>query len=302
MRVVVTGATGLVGRAVVADLLAQGDEVVALSRDAERALAALPGITSAYAWAPLAGPPPADALEGADAVVHLMGESVFARWTKRKKQAIYDTRVLSTRHLVAGLEAAAARPVTLVSASAMGYYGDRGDEELTEASPAGRGFLAALCAEWEAEAVNAEALGLRVVRLRTANVLAPKGGTLGLLRTLFRFGLGGRLGSGRQWWPWVHIADQVGLIRQALAGSRDGAVNASSPNLVRQGDSARVLGRVMRRPAVLPAPAWAVRLAMGELASLALSSQRMVPQAALDSGYVYRFPDLEQALRDALGA
>ena len=302
MRVVVTGATGLVGRAVVADLIAHGDEAVVLSRNASRAQSSLPGIAAAHTWAPLQGPPPSDALAGADAVVHLLGESLLGRWTRRKKRAIYDTRVVSTRNLIAALEEQTPRPAILVSASAMGYYGSRGDEELTESSAAGQGFLADLCAEWEAEALKAEGLGLRVVRLRTSNVLASGGGMLTLMARLFRLGLGGPLGSGRQWLPWAHLADVAGAIRLALDGGLDGAVNVASPTPVSQAEFARTLGRVVHRPAILPAPAWALRLVLGEFAEEALASQRLVPQALLDADYPYRFTKLEPALRDALGA
>ena len=300
MRVLVTGATGLVGRALVRDLVAQRDDVVVVSRDPARASALLPGIAGAHAWSPLAEPLPAEALVGADAVVHLLGEPIAGRWTAAKKRAIRETRVESTHNLVEALRSVPQRPAVLVSASAMGYYGTRGGDELTEASPPGQGFLAGVAQEWENEASRAGKLGLRVVTLRTANVLAPDGGVLRPLRRLFRLGLGGPMGSGRQWWPWVHVADEVGIIRLALTGALSGAVNVVAPGIVRQRHFARMLGRVLHRPALVPAPAWALRLVLGELAAEALASQRMAPRAALAADYAFRFPDLELALRDLL--
>ncbi len=300
MRVLVTGATGLVGRALVRDLLAHADDVVVVSRDPAGARALLPGIAGAHAWSPLAEPLPVEALDGADAVVHLLGESIAGRWTAAKKRAIRETRVESTRNVVEAFRSVSARPAVLVSASAMGYYGSRGDQELDEESGPGEGFLADVAREWEAEASRAQELGLRVVVLRTANVLAPDGGTLSPLRRLFRLGLGGPMGSGRQWLPWVHVADEVGIIRLALTEALSGAVNVVAPGIVRQRDFARTLGRVLGRPALVPAPAWALRLVLGELAGESLSSQRMAPQAALAADYAFRFPDLELALRDLL--
>lgn len=302
MRILVTGATGLVGRGVVADIVAHGDEAIVLTRNPERARSSLPGLTAVYRWNPLAGPPPARAVEDVDAVVHLLGEPVAGRWTPAKKQAIRDSRVVSTRHLVSGLRNVNSKSCVLVSASAMGYYGNRGDHVLTEESISGEGFLAQVCSDWEAEAKLAGAYGLQVTLLRSSNVLAPTGGMLGPLVRLFRFGLGGPMASGSQWWPWVHIDDEVGLIRLALERRVTGVVNATSPNPVRQADFARAIGLAVRRPALLPAPSWALRLVLGELAVEILSSQRMVPRAALDAGYRFRFPDLPAALRDVLGA
>lgn len=302
MRVLITGATGLVGRALAADLVSGGDEVIVVSRDPVRARALLPGIARAHAWSPQAELLPAQALDGVDAIVHLAGESVVGRWTVAKKRAIRETRLESTHNVVEALRSASERPAVFVSASAMGYYGDRGDQELDEELGSGEGFLADVAREWEAEASRAEEFGLRVVTLRTANVLAPDGGTLRPLRRLFRLGLGGPLGSGRQWWPWVHVADKVGIIRLALMGALSGPVNVVAPGIVRQRDFARTLGRVFGRPALVPAPAWALRLVLGELAGEPLSSQRMRPKAALAAGYAFRFPDLELAFKDVLRA
>ena len=304
MRVLVTGATGFIGSSLCPALAEAGHTVVALSRDADRARQRVPTLSAAFTWAPTEGPPPAAAFDAVDAVVNLAGEPIHGRWTPRRKLAIEHSRVLGTRHLVDAIEAlGATRPGVLVSASAMGYYGDRGDAELTEADAPGSGFLADLSRAWEVEAVRAEGLGLRVVRVRNGNVVAR--GSYGLLASLlplFKFGLGGPLGSGRQWWPWIHMADYTGLVRYVIEHDVAGPVNASAPQPARQREFARTLGRVLRRPALLPAPALALRLILGEFATEVLSSRRMLPAAALDAGFAFEHPELEGALRHALAA
>jgi hypothetical protein len=238
-----------------------------------------------------------------DAVVHLAGETIAGRWTPEKKRKIYDSRVLGTRNLVEGLTRldAQEKPKVLVSASAVGYYGDRGDERLTEEAPPSEGFLSKVCQDWEREARRAEELGLRVVRLRFGIVLGPGGGALQTMLPLFKLGLGGPLGSGRQWWSWVHLDDVVGLITFALENEAfSGAVNATAPNPVRQREFARTLGRVLRRPAALPAPAFALRLALGEFAGELLASTQAIPQKAQEMGYRFKYPELEGALRQIL--
>ena len=299
MRVLVTGATGLIGRTLLTQLAEQGHEVVLLSRSAGGALSRQPR-TSVFKWQPLSDPPPAAAFDGVDAIVNLMGEPVAGRWTRDKRRAIYESRVVGTRNLVAGLTALKQRPSVLVSGSALGFYGERGDDELAESEPPGTGFLATVCIDWEAEAVKAETLGMRVVRLRTANVLGD-GGMLGPLVRVFRMGLGGRMGAGRQWWPWIHVEDAAGLIVHALEGPLSGALNVTSPIPVRQRDFARCLARVLRRPSLVWAPAVLLRAAMGDFAGEVLTSVRMTPRAALESGYEYCFTDLEAALQDVLG-
>ncbi len=298
MLALVTGGTGFIGRALVARLEAPR----VLSRDAARARASLGAGVEAFAWDPEAGPPPAAALDGVEAVFHLAGDSVGeGRWTAAKKARIRDSREKGTRNLVAALAALPKRPRVLVSASAVGWYGDRGEEVLDEAAPAATDFLGEVCAAWEAEARKAEALGVRVVRLRLGVVLGEGGGALGRMLLPFRLGVGGRLGSGRQWMPWVHRDDVVGLALHAAAtASLSGAVNAVSPNPVTNAEFTRTLGRVLRRPAFLPAPAFALRLALGEFAEVLLASTRAVPRTAEQSGYRFRHPDLEQALRSIL--
>ena len=295
MRVLITGATGFVGRALVHALMERGDQRVALTRDPERARMALPGLVHAHAWDPLAGPPS----YGVDAVVNLMGESVVGRWTQRKRSAILESRETATRNLVQGMrDAAGAVPRTLVSASAVGYYGHRGEEELTEDAPPGEGFLSGVCVQWETAASEASS-GTRVVLLRTGLVAGRGGGFLAPLSRLTRFGLGGPTGSGRQWWPWVHLDDVVGLILHALDNEAvQGPLNVCAPGPARQREVASALGRVLRRPAFAPAPAFALRLALGEFATELLNSRRVLPAAALASGYAFRHKDLDVALRD----
>ena len=297
MRVLITGATGFVGRALVHALMERGDQRVVLTRDPERARVSLPGLAQAYAWDPVEGPPPAGVFDGVDAVVNLMGESVVGRWTRRRRGAILESRETATRNLVLGMRDAGLP--ALVSASAVGYYGHRGEEELAEDAPSGEGFLADVSVRWEAAASEASSPGTRVVLLRTGLVAGRGGGFLGPVSRLTRLGVGGPLGSGRQWWPWVHLDDVVGLILHALDNEAvQGPVNVCAPAPVRQRDLARALGRVLRRPALMPAPAFGLRLMLGGFASELLNSRRAVPVAALASGYVFRHADLEAALRD----
>ena len=297
MRVLIAGATGFVGRALVHALMERGDRRVALTRDPERARMALPGLVHGHAWDPLAGPPSAEAFEGVDAVVNLMGESVVGRWTQRKRSAILESREAATRNLVLGMRDAGV-PV-LVSASAVGFYGHRGEEELTEDAPPGDGFLSSVCVRWEAAASEASSSGTRVVLLRTGLVAGRGGGFLTPLSRLTRFGLGGPAGSGRQWWPWVHLDDVVGLILHALDNEAvQGPLNVCAPAPARQREVASALGRVLRRPAFAPAPAFVLRRVLGEFATELLNSRRTLPAAALASGYAFRHTDLDATLRD----
>lgn len=299
MKTLLTGATGLIGRELVARL---GGAVV-LSRDPERARRTLPGV-EAHAWAPEAGPPPAEAFQGVEAVFNLAGEPVGeGRWTAERKRRIRDSRVLGTRNLVAGLATLERRPRVLVSASAVGYYGDRGDEILDETSPPGRGFLADVCAEWEREAMAAERLGVRVVCVRTGIVLARGGGALAKMLTPFRMGVGGRLGDGRQWMPWIHVDDEVGLLLHARNDARiQGALNAVGPRPVTNAELTRELGRALHRPALLPVPKTALRLAFGEMSEILTASQRVLPKEAERTGYAFEHPELAGALAALLSS
>lgn len=235
---------------------------------------------------------------------NLAGEPVAeGRWTAEKKARIRDSRVLGTRRLVEGLKQLDRRPRVLVSASAVGWYADSGDRELTEAEPPADTFLGEVCAAWEQEARAAEPLGIRVVLVRIGLVLGPGGGAMGQMLPLFRLGLGGRLGSGRQWMPWIHLDDLVGLLLfAARCETLRGPMNAAAPHPVTNAEFTRTLGRVLHRPAFLPAPAFGLRLALGEFASVLLASQRVLPRAALAAGYEFQYSELEPALRSVVAA
>jgi uncharacterized protein (TIGR01777 family) len=296
-RVVVTGSTGLVGRALVASLEQEGHDVLRLVRREPA-----PGAAEAR-WDPDRGTIDAAALEGADALVHLAGASIAAsRWTERRKREIAGSRVRGTRLVGATLAALRRPPRVLVSASAIGYYGNRGDEPLDEDSPQGTGFLAETCREWEAAARTAEPSGARIVLLRTGIVLARDGGALPRMLLPFRLGLGGRIGSGRQHVSWIGLGDMVGVIRFALSCDRlAGPVNAVAPGPVTNAEFTRTLSGVLRRPAWIPLPAFAVRLALGQLGrELLLEGARVVPRKLARAGYAFRHGDLRSALEAEL--
>ena len=301
MKVLVTGATGFVGRRLCELLKQRGHSVVALSRNSVTAKQSLPFIDQAFEWRPVSEPPPREAFDGVGGVIHLLGETVQGRWNAAKKAAIRDSRVLGTRNLVEGMARLESRPKVLVSASAIGYYGDRGDEELSEESAPGNDFLAAVSQEWESEAVAAERLGVRVVLARVSVVLGPGGGALGAMLLPFKLGAGGPLGSGRQWWSWIHRDDLAEMMIQLLKSDFSGAVNGAAPNPLRQKEFARILGKVLRRPAFMPAPAFALKIALGGFAAELLSSKRVLPKAAQRFGFSFRYPQLEGALRELLG-
>lgn len=301
MRVLVTGASGLLGSALCDALLGRGDEVAGLSRDPGRARAANPAVAW-HAWEAASERPPPEAIAGADAVVNLVGEPINQRWTDEAKRRIRASRVDATRNLVQGLAAADPRPRVLVSQSAVGYYGDRGEATVDESTGPGTSFDARLCTEWEAAARRAEELGMRLVVTRTGLVLDGRGGLLTELLPPFRLGVGGPLAGGRQYMPWVHVADVVGMIGWALrTGEARGVLNLTAPEPVTNREFSKALGRVLGRPAVMPVPKLALRARLGsELAGAALASQCVIPRRALDLGYEFRFTDVEAALRDAL--
>jgi uncharacterized protein (TIGR01777 family) len=302
MDVTLTGATGRLGRALVDELVRRGDGVTVLSRDPARAAASLPAGVRTAGWDPKAGPAPAEALAGRDAVVHLAGEDVAQRWTAAAKREIRASRELGTRNLVAGLEAAAdARPRLLVSASASGYYGPHGDEVVDETNPPGSDFLAEVCVVWEREAQRAEELGVRVIRVRTGIVLDRAGGALKTMLTPFRLGVGGPIAGGRQYMPWIHLEDEIGLLLAALGSpSFSGPINGSAPAPATNAEFSKALGRVLRRPAVAPVPRLALHALYGEMAQIVVTGVRMVPGRADELGYRFRHPELEGALRSAL--
>ena len=237
-----------------------------------------------------------------EAVFHLAGESVAeGRWTAAQKARIRDSRVVGTRNLVQGIAQVSDRPRVLVSASAVGYYGDRGEEELTESASPGRDFLADVCVAWEKEALAAEKLGVRVVTERTGIVLGAGGGALAKMLTPFKLGAGGPLGNGRQWMPWVHVSDLARLyLHAAEHESIRGPMNAVAPHPVRNSEFTKALGRQLRRPAFMPAPYLGLRLLFGEFAQVLFASQRVVPQVALDTGFTFQYPDIAAALKEIL--
>ena len=301
MRVLVTGATGLIGRSLCGSLSEGGHTVVALSRSPEttRGLAA----TELHKWDLRSSEFPARVLVGIDAVVHLAGEPIVARrWTEEQKKLIRDSRVLTTRALVDALRPLDDKPGVFVCGSAVGFYGDRGDKPLEETAPVGRGFLSDVCKEWESEASRASEIGIRVVQVRTGVVLSAEGGALPKMLAPFKLGLGGRLGSGKQWFPWIHINDIVGVFRHAiLTSSLEGPVNGVAPEAATNAEFTRQLARVLHRPAFLPVPELALRVLMGEMAEALFASQRVVPTAALASKYEFHYPLLTSALEDLLG-
>jgi uncharacterized protein (TIGR01777 family) len=299
MRVTITGASGLIGTRLVRALRARGDDVTVLSRNPERAAEAL-GVR-AEAWRPTEEPAPAAALADRDAVVHLAGERVDQRWTDRARAAIRASRDAGTRHLVAGLRDVDPRPGALVSSSAVGYYGPRGDEVVDESTPSGDGFLAEVCAAWEHQAERAEELGMRVVRVRTGVVLDSSGGALARMLTPFKLGVGGPVAGGEQYIPWIHVDDLVGVYLAAIDGAGwSGPVNATATEPVTNRDFSKALGRALHRPTVLPIPGAALRLLYGEMAEVVTTGQRAVPRRPLELGYAFRHPELDEALRDAL--
>jgi uncharacterized protein (TIGR01777 family) len=305
LRVSVTGATGLIGARLLAALHDRGAQVTALSRDPARAHARLgagPGApVEVVRWDMMNEPAPAAALAGRDAIVHLAGETIAQRWTSKAKTAIRDSRVTGTRRLVEGLRFAEPRPRTLISASAIGYYGPHGEEPLDEDAPAGSGFLAEVCAAWEAEAERATELGVRVVRVRTGVVLDRHGGALGKMLPPFRLGVGGPVAGGRQYISWIHSDDLVGMMLAALQDEGwTGPINATAPEPVSNRDFSRALGSALRRPTLLPVPGAALRLIYGEMAEIVTTGARVVPAKPLVLGYRFRHPRLQGALRSAL--
>jgi len=298
MKVVLTGGTGFIGTALVPRLLASGHEVCLLGR---KRPGSMPPSTAFTAWPSLQQEPPVEGLRGADVVVHLAGEPVAQRWTPEVKRRIRQSRVEGTLNLARSLANLSRPPMVLVCASAIGIYGLRGDEILTESSAPGQDFLAETTAEWEQAAESAAPLGIRVAKIRTGIVLGKNGGALKKMLPPFRFGLGGPIGSGRQWMSWIHLDDIVGLFLYALENpSLRGPVNGVAPNPVTNADFTRALGSALRRPAILPVPALAIKLMFGEMGDVILGSQRVMPRAAEEAGYQFKYPELGPALASIL--
>jgi hypothetical protein len=304
MRVLITGATGTIGVAVADALCARGDRVVALSRDPERGQRVLGDGVEVHPWPdPVAGPPPAEAFSGVDAVVNLLGEPVAQRWTDTAKERIRESRVQGTRAVVAAIRALPedGRPRALISQSATGYYGPRGDAPLDEQASPGDDFLAGVVIAWEREAAAAES-AVRVVCTRTGVVLSPDGGALAKMLPFFKLGIGGPVAGGHQYVPWIHLDDVVGGLLHCLdSDAAAGPVNLTAPEPVTNAELSRALGHALGRPAVLPVPGVAVRLLYGEMAEMVTTGQRAIPARLRDLGYTFRHPGIELALKDVLG-
>ena len=301
MRVLVTGATGMIGSSVCDALLARGDEVVGLTRDPERARHTNPTV-SWHRWEPTMERPPAEAFEAVDGVIHLVGEPINQRWTDDAKRRILESRTAGTHNLVQAIGALERKPRVLVSQSAVGYYGDRGEAMVDESAPPGSGFAADVPVEWERAAHEADDLPVRLVIVRTAPVLDPREGLVKELLIPFKLGVGGPIAGGHQYLPWIHIDDEVGMLLWALDDEQvTGTINAASPNPVTNREFSKTLGRVLKRPAVMPVPGFAVSLMRGsELAETVKGGQRVMPRRALDLGYSFQHPELEPALKDLL--
>lgn len=289
-KILISGSTGLIGTALLPALKASGDEVTCLVRGA-------PSGEARMGWDP-ARPLAPESVAGFDAVVHLAGESIVGRWTEAKKRRIRESRVQGTRNLAEGLAAARQRPRLLISASAIGYYGDRGEETLREDSPSGNGFLPEVCREWEAAVKPAANAGIRTVQMRFGLVLSRSGGALQKMLFPFRMGVGGNMGNGRQWWSWVDIDDLVGAVQHVIkTDTLRGAVNVVAPTPVRNAEFTKTLASVLSRPAILPMPAFAARLVFGQMGDeLLLASQRVEPAKLMANGYAFQKPDLQRAL------
>ncbi|MGC1800396.1 MAG: TIGR01777 family oxidoreductase [Solirubrobacterales bacterium] len=301
MRVLVTGATGLIGSALCDALLSRGDEVVGLTRDPDKARPKNPTVHW-YAWQATAERPPTEALTGVDGVVNLIGEEINQRLTDQAKVRIRESRLVSTRNLLQGIQAAPSKPQVFIGQSAIGYYGDRGAKILDEESPPGDGFTADIPIDWETAERKAEGIVTRVVIFRTGLVISKRGGLLKQLLLPFKLGVGGPIAGGEQFMSWIHIDDEVGLLLWALDNDRvSGIVNATAPNPVTNRELSKALGRALHRPAFMPIPKFAVStLRGGELADAVAGGARVLPRRALDLGYEFRHPELDEALRSAL--
>ncbi|MCF8070711.1 MAG: TIGR01777 family oxidoreductase [Desulfobacterales bacterium] len=294
MKAMIIGATGFVGQ----HLAKKIPEAILVGRNVEK-MYRLFGKREVREWDGSENSDPSF-FDDVDTVYHLAGESVFhGRWTREKKERIRASRVENTRHLVDIISKAESKPKTLICSSAVGYYGSQGDEKLTEHSPPGNDFLAQVCMDWEKEALRAEEFDVRVVRIRTGVVLGADGGALTQMLPPFKLGVGGRLGSGRQYMSWIHIDDLVGTMLYARVNTNvRGAVNAVSPNPVTNSEFTRTLANALHRPAILPAPGFVLKIILGEFANVLLGSQRVVPEALQEAGYNFIFPGLEKALKD----
>ncbi|NIS62592.1 MAG: TIGR01777 family protein [Proteobacteria bacterium] len=300
MKIFVTGGTGFVGRNLVSRLVGEGHAVTVLSRS-EKVAERLPGGTSIVQGDPTEAGVWQEFLKGQECIINLAGTSIFSKWTPETKTLIMESRISTTRNIVDAMEPTNGRDLVLFSTSAVGYYGFHGDEELTEESPPGNDFLARVAVEWENEALRAEENGARVVITRFGIVLGEKGGALGQMMSIFRKYLGGPLGSGNQWFSWIHMEDLVGAFVFLMAHREiSGPVNLTSPNPIRNKELAKALGKAMHRPSFLPAPGFMLKLILGEFGSVLLEGQRVIPKKLLDSGYSFLYPEIEGALQSLI--
>ncbi len=295
MTYLLTGATGFIGRTLVDQLLRNGDNVNYIGR---RRSDTLDSRAAFHLWDGKEDPP-LDTMPDLDAVINLAGEPISQRWTSAVKERIYNSRVEGTRQLVRAISRLAVKPSVLVSASAVGFYGERGNEVLTEDSRPGSGFLADVCVDWEKEALRATEFGVRVVLVRIAVVLGRSGGALPQMLVPFKLGIGGKFGNGKQWMPWIHLQDLVDLIMFAAGNSTvEGALNASAPNPITNATFTKAMGRALQRPTMVPVPKFALDALLGELAGFVVGSQRVVPERTEQSGFRFRHPDIDEALAD----
>ena len=306
MRILITGGSGFIGSALSANLAADGHEVISLTRNPDQAK--LPAGVRAARWDGRTAEGWGQLADGAGAIINLAGESIaganplVGRWTAARKQAIHDSRVNAGQAVVAAIRAAKQKPGVLLQSSAVGYYGPHNDEMVTEETPAGNDFLAGVCQDWEASSAEVETMGVRRVIVRTGIPLGNKGGAFAPLRLIANLGGGGPMGSGKQWWPWLHLDDQIAAMRLLLDSDARGPYNVCSPNPAREAEFFKVLGQVMHRPSFLPTPGFALRLIAGELAdALLLTGQRQVPSRLVKQGFKFKYPELEGALKDLAG-
>lgn len=297
MKIMMTGGTGFVGTQLTSRLVQEGNEVTILTRSGKGAEKVTPGI-SYLKGDPTQRGPWQEAVQSHDAVINLAGASIFAKWTEEYKKAIRESRVSTTRNIVEGIPSHPPKQFTLFSTSAVGYYGFCGDEELTEESPHGEDFLARMAVEWEGEAAKAQGKGARVVITRFGIVLGEKGGALGQMIPLFKKYIGGPIGSGKQWFSWVHIKDLAEAFAFLMKHPEiSGPVNFCAPNPVRNKDLAKALGRVLHRPSFMPAPGFLIKLVLGEFGSVILEGQRVIPKRLLDRGFAFQYADIDKALQ-----
>ena len=299
MKVVITGGTGFVGQVVVKQLLAAGDEVVVLTRNVAKAAMSLGSKCQYYRWDDSDSLPPLEAFAGADGVVNLMGETISKRWDEQQKKKIYNSRIDGTKRLIEAIEKLEVKPKVFVSASAIGIYGSRGSEELTETSTVADDFLGKVCKDWENEANKARNYGLRVVIIRTGVVLGKNGGALEKMLPVFKLGAGGPLGSGNQYMSWIQIEDLANMYNEALKDNTiKGVLNGTAPYPVTNADFTKTLGKVLHRPAFFPAPAFAMKLAFGEMSQILLDGQKVLPTKFKEHHFRFQYPTLEMALKE----